>query len=228
MVSRIVDRETVMESELAGNGSGPPAPRKVSVGLIVGIALAAPIFVWFLLRQGYSATARVAGFAWIAFLVVLQIAVQMTPGPDGAVASDTAGAGLVTATPTPETAGAAYPARSPAVAVVAKPGRMPGQPDCTLTHETPGWETVKTNAILTAERYALERNPAATFGNADGDVVWQIDGPHKGLHTLIISNDQVALAQLVPTFDFCTPADRLDPEGPLWKVVLAKLDGKEF
>lgn len=210
------------------NETEPPASRRVSIGLVIGIVLAPFIFVWFLLREGYSTTARVAAFGWMGFLLLLQVAVQMNPETQAAAANETAQAEMLPSATASIPAGPVYPAPAPAVSVASKPGRMPEQPDCAMTHETPGWEAVKTNAILTAERYALQNNPAATFGNADGDVVWQIDGPHKGLHTLIITNDQIALAQLVPTFDFCTPAERLDPEGQLWKVVLAKLNGEEF
>lgn len=43
--------------------------RNVGFLLGLGIFLVPIIFVWFLLRQGYSTTARVIGFAWFAFFL---------------------------------------------------------------------------------------------------------------------------------------------------------------
>lgn len=47
--------------------------RKVSVGLIIGIILLPFIFVWFLLKQGYSKKAKIIGFIWLAIWVIIAI-----------------------------------------------------------------------------------------------------------------------------------------------------------
>ncbi|MBS0296426.1 MAG: hypothetical protein JSR45_08950 [Proteobacteria bacterium] len=49
------------------------APRRVSVLLGIGIFLLPIIFVWFLLRRGYSVTARVIGFGWLALCIVASV-----------------------------------------------------------------------------------------------------------------------------------------------------------
>lgn len=219
MTLLIVDMEGCVLKTPRTHQSESCDTRRVSIGLGVGIALAPFIFAWFLLRDGYSTLARSLGLGWLGFFALGYVASLAEPEEEIAADHKLAEA-EATATPLPTGKSAA--ARSP------RPGRLPGEPDCTLTSETPGWDLVKTNAILTAERYALAHKSKAAFGNADGKPFFQIDGAYKGQYTLIMSNDQVALAQLVPLFDFCTPADRLDPEGKLWKVVLAKLNGEPF
>lgn len=42
-----------------------PTHRMVSLPLFLGNVVLAPIFVWFLLRKGYSTQARVIGFVWL-------------------------------------------------------------------------------------------------------------------------------------------------------------------
>lgn len=42
-----------------------PAHRMVSLPLFLGNVVLAPIFVWFLLRKGYSTQSRVIGFVWL-------------------------------------------------------------------------------------------------------------------------------------------------------------------
>jgi hypothetical protein len=62
--------------------------REVSVPLGIGIALAPGLFVWFLLRKGHTSLARVAGFGWAAFLVVISTSVALNkPNPTPAAAS---------------------------------------------------------------------------------------------------------------------------------------------
>ncbi|MCJ1886086.1 OB-fold putative lipoprotein [Pseudomonas sp. LA21] len=48
----------------------PPA-RKVSILLIIGIAVFPYVFVWFLLRKGHSGLARAIGFGWLAFCIYM-------------------------------------------------------------------------------------------------------------------------------------------------------------
>jgi len=40
-------------------------PRRVSFGLLVGLALLPIVFFWFLLRAGHSALARILGLVWL-------------------------------------------------------------------------------------------------------------------------------------------------------------------
>lgn len=47
-----------------------PAHRMVSLPLFLGNVVLAPIFVWFLLRKGYSTQSRVIGFGWLAVFIL--------------------------------------------------------------------------------------------------------------------------------------------------------------
>lgn len=49
--------------------------RKVTALLVIGILLAPGFFVWFLLRQGHSTLARVIGFSWAGFMLLVWVAV---------------------------------------------------------------------------------------------------------------------------------------------------------
>lgn len=49
------------------------AQRKVSVLLTIGIAVLPALFVWFLLRQGHSTTARLFGFGWAGLLLLVSV-----------------------------------------------------------------------------------------------------------------------------------------------------------
>lgn len=55
----------------AGSGIGNDPPREVSVLLALGILFLPWLFSWFLLRPGYSGTARTVGFSWLALVVYL-------------------------------------------------------------------------------------------------------------------------------------------------------------
>jgi len=61
--------------------------RKVSIPLGIGIALLPIFFAWFLLGRGYSTTARVIGFAWLALIAVMMAISQPTPESGTAMAS---------------------------------------------------------------------------------------------------------------------------------------------
>ena len=63
------------------------ARRKVSIPLGIGIALLPIFFAWFLLGRGYSTTARVIGFGWLAVIAVMMTVSQSTPGSGTATAS---------------------------------------------------------------------------------------------------------------------------------------------
>ncbi len=47
--------------------------RPVSVALLLGIFFLPFIFVWFLLQKGYSQVSRVAGFAWMVFVIFVMV-----------------------------------------------------------------------------------------------------------------------------------------------------------
>ena len=74
----------------AANTNEQAAGRKPSRLLLVGLALAPFIFIWFLLRKGYSPTARVVGFVWtILFTSGLQLLQNAPPaGQPRSQASD--------------------------------------------------------------------------------------------------------------------------------------------
>lgn len=59
--------------------SSRPAHRKVSIPLGIGILFLPYIFAWFLLRRGYSTTARVVGFGWLVLIAVIITISQPTP-----------------------------------------------------------------------------------------------------------------------------------------------------
>lgn len=54
-------------------------PKKVSTGLIIGIVFLPYIFVWFLLKEGYSKKPRIISFIWLAVYIVLAFTIK---GPD--------------------------------------------------------------------------------------------------------------------------------------------------
>jgi hypothetical protein len=45
----------------------------VSLLLIIGIVILPVIFVWFLLRQGYSTTTRILGFGWLILFLIIAL-----------------------------------------------------------------------------------------------------------------------------------------------------------
>src|SRR6185312_6515157 len=71
--------------------SAKPTVRKVGIGLALGIVILPIVFVWFLLRQGHSVRARVLGFGWLVFFIVLgQLGSHLPPAPQRAsLAADT-------------------------------------------------------------------------------------------------------------------------------------------
>lgn len=56
-----------------------PAHRMVSLPLFLGNVVLAPIFVWFLLRKGYSTQSRVIGFGWLAVFILWPSLSSHTP-----------------------------------------------------------------------------------------------------------------------------------------------------
>lgn len=63
-----------MTETIISNGSRNDATRKVGAALGIGIFVLPWIFAWFLLRKGYSNTARLISFGWMAVVILLTIA----------------------------------------------------------------------------------------------------------------------------------------------------------
>ena len=55
------------------NSDTSSSERKVSFPLIMGILFVPYIFVWFLLKQGYSTTARAIGLSWAASVMAVML-----------------------------------------------------------------------------------------------------------------------------------------------------------
>lgn len=132
---------------------------------------------------------------------------EQVPSPVTAVAPRDAASGQKTASPTVEAS--------------------EGAEACVPTHQTAGWEFIENNAVRLADAYAAARILQAVFAFARPVVRKQLTGKNKGRYmlTLIGRNE---LMQLEPLFDFCAPAEKLDDEGDLWRVVFAKYGEKEL
>ncbi len=105
-------------------------------------------------------------------------------------------------------------------------------PDGQAANDYEFWEFIANNAVRTADAYAVERNPMATFVHADVDVVFQIGGEHAGgylVKLLSTTPTGTAFAMLRPNFNFCADPSQLDDEREdLFTVVAAKLNGRPF
>lgn len=190
------------------------------------------MFVWFLLRCGYSTKARALGLGWVMFLLTVSLTAMLSSNRTAPPVPALQPSPVIAANAATGSADPGGQALSGAIPPSGKNGTPsevgPSKSDCTPTSETEGWKYIKASAVRAADLYAFNRKPEAAFAGADGNVVWQMDGPHKGHYTLVIVNEQGALAELVPLFDFCTPASELDDRGTLWKVTMAELDGEKF
>jgi hypothetical protein len=58
----------VSETGLQHNTEAPKRSRKVSPALLLGVLLMPAIFVWLLLRPGYSTRSQIAGVAWLGVI----------------------------------------------------------------------------------------------------------------------------------------------------------------
>jgi hypothetical protein len=59
--------------------ASPVGARQVGIPFFLGLFFCPYIFVWFLLRSGYSVSARVLGFGWLAVLLVIISLAGRTP-----------------------------------------------------------------------------------------------------------------------------------------------------
>lgn len=95
------------------------------------------------------------------------------------------------------------------------------------------WQYAVSNGVRTADAYAVENNPNATFiGNdVQASLVKQNDGDYEGEYLLTIVNKgegRISYAQLRPLFDVNESSDELDDESQLWEVTVAKYNGQKF
>lgn len=96
----------------------------------------------------------------------------------------------------------------------------------------PFWEYIANNAKRTADEYAMDHNPSATFIVAKVDPVFQAAGEHAGeylVKLLANSPGATSFAMLRPNFDFCAdPSGLDDSREDLFTVVNAKFNGRLF
>jgi hypothetical protein len=94
------------------------------------------------------------------------------------------------------------------------------------------WVFIENSAIRTADEYAMDRNPDATFVLADVDPVFQFAGEYAGNYLVKLVMDGttgVSFAMLKPNFPFCGDPDGLDDSrSDLFSVVIAKHNGHPF
>ena len=98
--------------------------------------------------------------------------------------------------------------------------------------EYPGWKWIANNAVRTADEYAMDRNPQATFVTAEVETVFQFAGEYAGEYLVKLLQDGPAgtsFAMLRPSFPFCVaPSSLDDSRTDLFTVVVAKFNGKPF
>lgn len=98
--------------------------------------------------------------------------------------------------------------------------------------QTGAWPRLVGIAKRDIEEYAVAHNPRAVFILAEAAVYYQYGGPHVGQYIVQLVVDTpygTALARLLPRFDFCADAAmHAEADSGLFRVVLAKLNGREF
>lgn len=105
--------------------------------------------------------------------------------------------------------------------------------DAPLAETGKSWQYMVNNGIRTADAYAIENNPKASFVGNDmqSSLVKQYGGDYEGEYLLTIVNNgegDISYAQLRPLFDVNESSDELDDESELWQVTVAKYNGQEF
>lgn len=93
------------------------------------------------------------------------------------------------------------------------------------------WPYVVNNALRVADDYAQQRNARATAINGKTEYIEQVAGEYAGRHLLKIVSEGgtgTSFFMMLPLFDEKAPLDGLDDEKPLWKVVVAKHNGRPF
>ncbi|ORC50809.1 hypothetical protein BZK31_27830 [Pseudomonas floridensis] len=103
-----------MESEMKEEKM-PSSPRRVGIILGILILLLPHFFVWLLLRRGHTRKARLIGFGWLAFWIIVSILVPKSANRDVVNAPTPAAPAVATApTPAPVAAVPAVVATAPA------------------------------------------------------------------------------------------------------------------
>ena len=96
----------------------------------------------------------------------------------------------------------------------------------------PAWEFIANNAVRTADKYAMDRNPQATFILAKVEPVFQVAGDYAGEYLVKLvagGSGRTSFAMLRPKFAFCADPSNLDDSRPdLFTVVNAKFNGRPF
>ncbi|WP_142847098.1 hypothetical protein [Telmatospirillum sp. J64-1] len=102
----------------------------------------------------------------------------------------------------------------------------------TAANSFPAWEFIANNAVRTADAYAVERNPRATFILGKVSALLQFGGEYKGqylVHVVKEGASGTAFAVLKPNFPFCEDPGELDDErADLFTVISAKFNGQPF
>lgn len=103
-------------------------------------------------------------------------------------------------------------------------------PKCT---QDEAWQSVVDNAYQIAEEYAEANNPRSTFLTSieDYKFIKQSGGSFDGKYLLIITTvhgKDYSTAILLPLFDVNKPSYDLNVETPLWRLVRADLNGKNY
>lgn len=105
-------------------------------------------------------------------------------------------------------------------------------PEGQRADDFPAWEYIANNAKRTADEYAAERNPMATFILAEVDPVFQAAGDYAGEYLVKLVMDGsngTSFAMLKPNFPFCAdPAGLDDSRLDLFTIVVAKHNGQPF
>ncbi|AXO13788.1 hypothetical protein [Thalassospira indica] len=111
---------------------------------------------------------------------------------------------------------------SPALAAECAPG--------TAAHEYEDWKWIENNAARTADSYAAEHQPMATYIRATTEVVF-LEG-REGYFVYLentSSTGAISTAILQPNFDFCDDPGKLNDSDPnLLTVVQGTYNGQPF
>lgn len=99
------------------------------------------------------------------------------------------------------------------------------------------WHHIVSNGLLVADDYATKHNPSAVYSiqSPSVNLTKQYGGKYDGEYLLTVVNESdgnTSYAQLLPLFDINASSDnledKLNSDTPLWKVTLAKYNGREF
>ncbi len=76
------DKTEISDGALPDEGIAPAPSRKVSLPLFIGVLLLPVLFVWFLMRRGYSTRSQIIGVSWLGVIgLVLLLSVPHAAAP---------------------------------------------------------------------------------------------------------------------------------------------------